>query len=134
LSKGSTQHARHASCFDSASAYEVMVGGRKLVGSAQVRLAGALLQHGSLPLTAPTALLGTLLAQPPGDLGAHMIALDEAAGRPVAWDAAAAVLAAGFAEALGIELVPAELCDEEREFAGRLREQKYAAAEWTMGR
>src|SRR5579862_1595125 len=39
-----------AACFESPSAYEIVVGGRKLIGSAQTRPAGRVLQHGSLPL------------------------------------------------------------------------------------
>jgi len=39
-----------AACFDAPSAYEVTAGGKKLVGSAQVRRRGAVLQHGSLLL------------------------------------------------------------------------------------
>src|SRR6266550_5065973 len=35
-------------CFDRPSAHEILLHGRKLVGSAQVRRAGALLQHGSI--------------------------------------------------------------------------------------
>ena len=37
-------------CFQVPSAYEVTVNGRKLIGSAQVRRRGGVLQHGSLPL------------------------------------------------------------------------------------
>lgn len=40
-----------AACFDAPSHYEITVGGRKLVGSAQVRRDGVLLQHGSILLT-----------------------------------------------------------------------------------
>jgi lipoate-protein ligase A len=40
-----------AACFDAPSWYELLANGRKLVGSAQVRRGGALLQHGSVPLT-----------------------------------------------------------------------------------
>src|SRR5579875_2954295 len=43
------RRGRSAACFDAGSAYEVAVGGRKLIGSAQVRRWGAVLQHGSLP-------------------------------------------------------------------------------------
>lgn len=38
-------------CFASVSRHEICVGGQKLVGSAQRRLRGAFLQHGSIPLT-----------------------------------------------------------------------------------
>ena len=40
-----------APCFVSTSRYELMAGGRKIVGSAQRRLRRAFLQHGSMPIT-----------------------------------------------------------------------------------
>jgi lipoate-protein ligase A len=40
-------------CFMERAAESIVVGGRKLCGSAQVRRGGALLQHGSIPLVAP---------------------------------------------------------------------------------
>ena len=38
-------------CFISPSRYELMAGGRKIAGSAQRRVRGAFLQHGSMPIT-----------------------------------------------------------------------------------
>ena len=38
-------------CFVSPSRYELMVGGRKIVGSAQRRVRASFLQHGSMPIT-----------------------------------------------------------------------------------
>jgi lipoate-protein ligase A len=38
-------------CFLAPNREEIMVGGKKLIGSAQKRSAGAVLQHGSIPLT-----------------------------------------------------------------------------------
>jgi lipoate-protein ligase A len=40
-----------APCFLSTSRYELMVGGRKIVGSAQRRVRRSFLQHGSMPIT-----------------------------------------------------------------------------------
>ncbi len=40
-----------ANCFAQPSWYEIESGGRKLLGSAQVRRSGVLLQHGALPLS-----------------------------------------------------------------------------------
>src|SRR2546423_12507810 len=37
-------------CFDRPSAHEILLRGRKLVGSAQMRRGGGLLQHGSIPI------------------------------------------------------------------------------------
>lgn len=59
-------------CFDRPAEGEVVVGGRKLVGSAQVRLEGRLLQHGSVLLGDDQRRLADLLggaavgAPPPG--------------------------------------------------------------------
>jgi len=47
-------------CFGSPAAGEIVAGGRKLVGSAQARLEGALLQHGSLLLEDDQAMLDRL--------------------------------------------------------------------------
>ena len=48
----SAPHAKATNpvCFEVPSAYEITVGGKKLVGSAQARRKAGVLQHGSLPL------------------------------------------------------------------------------------
>lgn len=51
-------------CFDAPSAHEIVVGTRKLVGSAQWRRAGALLQHGSILVRDDQALIGRLMKSP----------------------------------------------------------------------
>ncbi|HEV8191109.1 MAG TPA: lipoate--protein ligase family protein, partial [Ktedonobacterales bacterium] len=43
-------HNASAACFEVPSAYEIVVGEQKLIGSAQTRSGGRVLQHGSLPL------------------------------------------------------------------------------------
>lgn len=43
--------ADSVSCFTASARYELQVGGRKLVGSAQRRQGNVILQHGALPLT-----------------------------------------------------------------------------------
>src|SRR5213080_2764433 len=47
-SEAPTRAAHGPACFDRPSAHEILLRGRKVVGSAQVRRAGALLQHGSI--------------------------------------------------------------------------------------
>ncbi|MGH7669126.1 MAG: lipoate--protein ligase family protein [Gemmatimonadaceae bacterium] len=51
-------------CFDQPAAGEIMVAGRKLVGSAQWRHEGALLQHGSILLADDQHLIAGLLRTP----------------------------------------------------------------------
>ncbi len=48
-------------CFDAPSEREIVLNGRKLVGSAQWRRAGALLQHGSILIRDDQALIGRLM-------------------------------------------------------------------------
>lgn len=57
-------HPGVAPCFETPVAGELCAGGRKLVGSAQVREHGALLQHGSILVDDDQPLAGTLLIEP----------------------------------------------------------------------
>ncbi|MFQ5905465.1 MAG: biotin/lipoate A/B protein ligase family protein [bacterium] len=47
------RYQRSASCFDAAVGHELIVGGEKIAGSAQVRQSGAFLQQGSITLIRP---------------------------------------------------------------------------------
>lgn len=49
------------SCFDTSSAYEIQVKGRKVVGSAQLRRDGIVLQHGAIIFKLPAELYKTVL-------------------------------------------------------------------------
>lgn len=51
-------------CFDVPAAHEIAVDGRKLVGSAQWRRSGALLQHGSILIHDDQAMIARLLTVP----------------------------------------------------------------------
>ena len=120
-------------CFEIPSDYEITVGGRKLVGSAQMRSQGVALQHGALPLYGDIARICSLLAAHPDSahVRARAATVEEALGQPVTWNEAADALAAGFAEALTLRLEPGALTDEEHAWAKELRAEKYATEEWT---
>lgn len=51
-------------CFDAPSEHEIVVGDRKLVGSAQWRRGGALLQHGSILVRDDQAMIARLMKSP----------------------------------------------------------------------
>ncbi len=51
-------------CFDSSSAYEIQVKGKKVIGSAQLRRGGVLLQHGSILLELSADLYYQILKKP----------------------------------------------------------------------
>jgi lipoate-protein ligase A len=104
LAPGGPAHAPDAGpCFRTPAAGEVIVGGRKLVGSAQVRLEGKLLQHGSILLQDDQRLLARLVASPRSATAepassTHLGAwLD-----PVpSWDALVEVFTSAFRDTLG---------------------------------
>ncbi|MFQ5913205.1 MAG: biotin/lipoate A/B protein ligase family protein [Nitrospinota bacterium] len=123
---------RTGACFSSASAYEVMVQGKKIVGSAQRRGAGAVLQHGSVPLDLDVGRLSSLFktrspearGRLAGNLAAKMTCVKEAlSGRETSYEEACAAFEAGFREVVG-ELVPGALTPEEEEAAVALAKEK----------
>ena len=131
---------RSAACFDVPSHYEITALGRKLVGSAQLRRRGVVLQHGALPLTGDVARLADVLALSTQErqtlrskLLRRAVALDEALGHGLAWDDVADALALGFSDALDLTLMPGDLSPFELAAATRLQ-ARYASDEWTFSR
>jgi len=95
-----TGSSRAANCFALASECDTLVPGGKLVGSAQIRKGGALLQHGSILLDLEPEAWTALFGEP-----GHPVALRGLLGfLPAPVDVEAA-LVAGFA-AWGIDLAP----------------------------
>jgi lipoate-protein ligase A len=135
-----------AACFETPSAYEITTGGRKLMGSAQSRRAGYVLQHGSLPLNGDIGRLVDVLRLPPDDaavlraeLCARACTLAQALEVPdtapeVEFAPVAAALQRGFAQTLNLNFkagqpTPAEL----RRTAQLIREQ-FGNVGWTRQR
>ncbi len=123
-----------AACFDAPASYELTVRGRKLVGSAQRRQTGVILQHGAVPLTPHAERLCALLLRPPPDLHQRMIALSQAAGRLIDFDSLAEALIGGFATTWGARFEPGRLSAAERALEHELRESTYASDAWTFAR
>ncbi len=120
-------------CFEVPSNYEIVFDGKKLVGSAQMRKAGVVLQHGTLPLYGDIARISLYLAKHPDQdrVRKRATTVEAAIGRVIDFDAAARSMAQGFARALHLQLEAGELIAEEKAWAEELRREKYAADEWT---
>ena len=109
-------HNASAACFEVPSAYEIVMAGRKLIGSAQARPAGRVLQHGSLPLVGDIARVARYLAYEREDeraaLAQHLreraTTARDALGRAVSYDEVAEAMARGFAAALNLTYEPGE--------------------------
>jgi lipoate-protein ligase A len=120
-------------CFEVPSNYEITSSGRKLIGSAQMRSDGVVLQHGAVPLCGDISrICAVLCARPdPGRVRARATTVQEALGRSVTWSEAVEAMALGFSEVLRLRLSPASLSEAEQDFAEELREAKYGADDWT---
>ncbi|HET9109538.1 MAG TPA: hypothetical protein VFN78_01815, partial [Ktedonobacterales bacterium] len=127
-------HNLTAACFEVPSAYEITAHGRKLIGSAQARPNGRVLQHGSLPLTGDIARVTRYLTFRDGvereTLANHLreraATLSEIAGRDISFAEAADAMRQGFARALNVTLIPGAPTPQELERAAALTAEKQA--------
>lgn len=84
VAKGTSGGSKNPSCFSSTSRYEVTCGGLKLVGSAQRRKRGAILQQGSIPISpAYRRLSEFLINSPEEDLAEKSTCISENLNNPI---------------------------------------------------
>ena len=127
---GSTIRPTGAPCFAEPSAGELVVNGRKLVGSAQLRERGALLQHGSILLADDQPRISSLSTVETPSV-AQAATLLQALGRTPSYDQVRDALAAALDdESSHVSALDAATAGE---FAGPHRAQ-FASAEWTWRR
>jgi lipoate-protein ligase A len=141
-----TAAAGSAACFDSPSWYELVVEGRKIAGSAQVRQKGVVLQHGSILLDLDIDLLFSLLKFPNDRLRARLQAsfsdkaiavndlLAAANQQRIHIEDAEKAFKQGFKTGLGIDLNETGLTDYEQALTKDLIERKYGNKEWNLRR
>ena len=118
-------------CFSSAMAHEIVVAGRKLVGSAQLRRRYAFLQHGSILIRGDAERLARALGAP---AGSGFTDLERELGRRIEEAALDAALIDAFARTFGATLEPGALDGAERLHATRLHAEKYVSTAWTLDR
>ncbi len=132
-----------AACFRWPERGEVVVGGAKLVGSAQRMESRTILQHGSILVGGSQAPAEELLiargsesgraAYAGGGPGAGWTTLEGELGERPGMDVLAEAVRAGFAEVLGATMEPSSLSPDEGEAAARER-ARFASDEWTWRR
>jgi lipoate-protein ligase A len=132
--------SRNPVCFEQPSSYEIIFQGKKIIGSAQARRGAAFLQHGALPLAGDITRITQVLKyndqsarqQAAAALVKRATTVEAATGRQVTWKMAANAFAAGFKQALGIDLQMDNLNETETCLAVEIMQQKYASNTWTL--
>lgn len=127
-------------CFEVPSDYEITLKGKKIIGSAQARKKGGVLQHGSLPLFGDIARITQVLHYTDKDkrfesaerVRARAATVEEGLGRRVTWQEAGDAFVGGFSETLNIEFAEGELSEVEKTAAERWMAERYAGAAWTQ--
>ncbi|MDO9577118.1 MAG: lipoate--protein ligase family protein [Candidatus Cloacimonadales bacterium] len=144
LEKGnlSSAHQRQEAnpCFASSSRYELAYRNKKIVGSAQVRKSGVLLQHGSILLNYNQSKLANII---PGlseaernrlsnYLANKTIAINEILEQPASYEDAVLALTAGFEKTWLFDTFAAckDIDIDERNEVLRLMNSKYLTDEW----
>jgi lipoyl(octanoyl) transferase len=130
-------------CFATPSSYEVAVGGRKIIGSAQRRARGVIMQHGSIPISHDLDKMRAVFSSSPRgsrsahrelEYQAHMTSLQEAGGCVYHYAEVVAALTRGIAEAWEVDLLPSQLTAAERQLSAHLCATKYRSEAWTWHR
>ena len=96
------RNPKEPSCFSSPSWYEILANGRKIAGSAQRRLAGAFLQHGSILIEYDPVLEAEII--PGGGRQAAVTCIRQELGRVVELSEVKSSFLRGFSEALGVSI------------------------------
>ncbi len=126
-------------CFGSTARAEIVVSGRKLVGSAQHRMRGLMIQHGSVLVGPDHRKLVDYLSVPEKTRAglARRIAQGTTSLRELGWTGSspaeiADVLASALSDCLGMTLKQVELTPDQEAATANLAQDKYAAEWWNF--
>lgn len=126
-------------CFEVPSAYEIVLDGKKLIGSAQARKREGILQHGTLPLHGDLTRITEALvfeteesrSRASQKLLRRATTVEMYNGKVIEWQQAAESVIRAFESQLGIHFQPSALSAPEQRRAAELVENKYAHPDWT---
>ncbi len=119
-------------CFHNPSHYEIVVNGKKIVGSAQTRRNGRLLQHGSILIDFDVEKMCSLLRTRDkiSQVRERVTSLNDEMGKRIEFEDLAFVLKKGFEENFNVRLIPDELTKKEKILAQEIAATKFSTKEW----
>ncbi|MGM0472429.1 MAG: lipoate--protein ligase family protein [Bacillota bacterium] len=134
--------SQSAACFDAPSWYELTVDGKKIIGSAQTRRRGVLLQHGSIINSQNLDKLFSILKFTSDRKKERFkklfikkaTTLHEVCESSFTFKELVAAFESGFQQGLDITLTAGELTASELELAQELAAEKYNSRDWNYKR
>lgn len=117
-------------CFSYPTGNEIVVNGRKLIGSAQKRGRDSLLQHGSIPITIDINTLARATFSSPENINGKIITLQELVGK-VDFFKISLTLKEGFSEYFDCNFEPFDR-EKIKDEAERIKEEKYSNPSWNF--
>lgn len=131
-----------AACFDAPSWYELVVDNKKIIGSAQTRKQGALLQHGSILIELDNNLLFNILKFSSDKVRraarerfkGKAISLAEVMERVPDYSQVVQAFNDGLSKGLDINLSDGKLNDSEKQLTEELEVGKYRTDQWNYKR
>ena len=121
-------------CFAYPARDEIEIKGRKIVGSAQKRVGGRFLQHGSIPLQSDEEILKNISLGGSAGGDVLMISLSEALGRQVEFDWAVARLIDGIESYFAARFRPKIFPPEDIVAVLKIQKERYENDAWTLGK
>lgn len=135
LNRKKPKGARSPLCFHDPSLYEILVNGKKIIGSAQKRVNGKILQHGSILIATNAEEYCSLFSHPSPErdvlVKKRMTSIEDELGKGVVdYCQLKEAIKEGFRNALQIGFDASPLTGKERQQAEKLVREKYAADRW----
>lgn len=136
---GPTSTTSNPICFETPSNYEITAAGKKLIGSAQARKYGGMLQHGAFPLSGDISRITRVLNYSSdvdrdiaiNNLNARATNLEQLMEYVPDWQTVSEAMVAGFANTFFITFVEALPTSLEISRALELMRDKYGNDGWT---
>jgi len=137
--KNESHLSNDPACFRYPSDYEITYDDKKIIGSAQARKKGGILQHGSIPLFGEITRIIEVLNYPSEtakqdarqNLANRATTIESVLGHIVSWSQMAEAIREGFQDNLNVKFSEGNLTREELKNAQKFYQEKYNLSDWT---
>ena len=134
----SVTNSKKPICFEIPSNYEITANHKKIIGSAQARRQGGILQHGAIPLKGDLQRITQVLTFPDEEsrstaaqrLMTRATTIESILGKIITLEEASSAIIQAFEETLEIRFLSQELTPAEHNRASVLEVEKYACESW----